>query len=470
MLNLCSQERDILKNIGKVADILHVPTYAVGGFVRDKLLMVHSKDIDIVCVGNAKVVAEQYKQCFAPRARLTVFGKFGVVRLSTADREIEFVAARKESYHANSRNPQVCAGSFKDDQLRRDFTINTLAVCLNEARFGEVIGCDGALADLENRIIRTPTDPHKTFCDDPLRILRAVRFAARLDFSIHPQTLEAMAAHVDRMAIVSQERITDELNKIMQSDFPAKGMFLLDEIGLLQTLLPELTDLKGVEYVDNKGHKDNFYHSLCVLDNISLQTQKLWLRWAALLHDIGKARTKKFSPVHGWTFRMHELVGSRMVAKIFRRLKMPRYSECVAYVEKLISLHHRPISLTGNDITDSAVRRLLTDAGEQWDDLLCLCNADITSKNRERVKRYRANFQEVKRRALAVEQADELRNFQPPLSGREIMDHFQLPPCKQVGIIKGMIKEAILEGQIPNTPEAAFDYMCCIGSSVLVAS
>lgn len=463
-----SKEADlILSRIGKIADLLQVRVYVVGGFVRDMFLGREAKDIDIVCVDiDAYLIAEQYKLSFRPHSKLQYFKNYGVTRLQDGDFSLEFVHARKESYSPESRNPQVCSGTFAEDQARRDFTVNALAASLNQADYAQVVDSFNGMEDLERAVLRTPRDPHITFSDDPLRIFRAARFAAQLDFSIDEATLDGMWNNRQRVEILAKERITEELNKILLSDQPSIGLLYLDNVGVLEQILPELTALKGVEFVDGKGHKDNFYHSLQVLDNIAPKTQNLYLRWTALLHDIGKTYTKRFQAGIGWTFHMHELVGAKMVFKLFKRLRLS-LGEPLKYVQKLISLHHRPISLTRNDITDAALRRLLFEVGADLEDLMSLCAADLTSKNQRKVQQYQANFREVQRRIVEVEERDRICNFQPPIDGQLIMETFAISPGPIVGIIKNKVREAILDARIANTKEAAWEYMHQIAPEIL---
>lgn len=457
-LNLSTEELQLLKLIGQTADEMKVKAFVVGGFVRDKLLGRPTVDIDIVCLSDGIDLAQKAAKKMTPSPKVHFFKTFGTAQIKIEGKEIEFVGARKESYSKDSRNPRVSPGSLADDQNRRDFTINALAVSLNQEDFGRLLDPFNGQLDLKDKIIRTPLLPEQTFDDDPLRMLRAIRFATQLDFHLEVSTKAAIQKYRKRLSIVSRERVATELNKIMLSAKPSIGFLLLEEVGLLAQLLPQLTDLKGVEYVDNKGHKDNFYHSLKVLDNIAPNTDNLWLRWAALLHDIGKARTKKFAKGHGWTFHGHEIVSSRMVPKIFKNLKLPTGDKMI-YVRKIISLHHRPISLTKENITDSALRRLLFDAGDDLEDLMILCKADITSKNKEKKKRYLGNFELVQERLNEVEENDKIRNWQPPIDGNEIMKTFNLRPSKEVGLIKTAIREAILDGVIPNNHEAAHAFM-----------
>lgn len=457
-INCTERELFILKTIANAAAALSLDCYVIGGFVRDKLLGRPSKDIDIVCLGDGIQLAEKTAVYFTPKPVVNFFKNFGTAQLKLKDLEIEFVGARKESYTYNSRNPKVEAGTLKEDQDRRDFTINAMAVSLNEKNFGELIDPFNGKTDLENKIIKTPLAPSNTFSDDPLRMMRAIRFAAQLQFEIEADTLKAIADNARRIKIISGERIADELNKILLSKKPSFGFDLLYKTGLLQLIFPQMTALAGAEYIDGKGHKDNFYHTLQVVDNIAETTDDLWLRWAAVLHDIAKPATKKFEEGHGWTFHGHEVVGGRMVPKIFTQLKLPQ-NEKMRFVRKLVELHLRPISLSKESITDAAIRRLLFDAGEDIDALMLLCKADITSKNRQKVKRFIENFELVRQRCAEVEESDHIRNWQPPITGELIMETFKLSPSKPVGIIKDAIRNAILDGEIPNDYDAAFQYM-----------
>jgi poly(A) polymerase len=448
----------VFEILTEAADALQLETYVIGGYVRDILLRRPSKDIDVVCVGSGIALAQEVANRLGKKARFAFFKNYGTAQVKYKDVEIEFVGARKESYTRDSRNPVVEDGSLEDDLNRRDFTINAMAICLNRERFGELIDPFNGRDDLDNQVIQTPLDPDITFSDDPLRMLRAIRFASQLGFFIAADTFEAIERNKERITIISQERVVDELHKIVLSPCPSIGFELLEQTGLLSIILPELVALKGAETKEGIGHKDNFSHTLKVLDNLSKTTDKLWLRWAALFHDIGKPRVKRFDNKLGWTFHGHEYKGMKMLKEIFQRLKFP-LGDKLSYVEKLVSLHMRPIVLADDEVTDSAIRRLLFEAGDDIDDLMLLCEADITSKNPEKVRRFLNNFRLVRSKLKEIEEKDRVRNFQPPIDGIEIMEMFHLPPCHQVGELKAAIKDAILDGIIPNEYEAARRYL-----------
>ncbi|MGK7396311.1 MAG: CCA tRNA nucleotidyltransferase [Candidatus Cyclobacteriaceae bacterium M3_2C_046] len=455
-------ENRIFDLIHTAAEELGFPAYVIGGYVRDLILKRPSKDIDVVCVGSGIQLAQKVVDKFDYDAKISIFKNFGTAMVKLNDWEVEFVGARKESYNRNSRKPVVENGSLEDDQKRRDFTINALAIGLNEDDFGQLLDPFEGLRDLKKKMIRTPLDPGITFSDDPLRMMRAIRFATQLQFDIAPDTFEAINQHVERIEIVSAERITDELNKIILSPTPSYGFKLLFHSGLLERIFPEMTALQGVETIDSKSHKDNFYHTLKVLDNVSQVSGDLWLRWAAILHDIAKPVTKRFDPKSGWTFHGHEDRGAKMVPYIFRKLKLP-LNDKMKKVQKLVKLHLRPISLVNDNITDTAVRRLIYEAGDNLEDLMALCRADITSKDQSRVRKYLKNFEKVEKKFQEVEQKDRVRNFQPPITGDVIIKTFDIEPSKVIGEIKDGIKEAILEGKISNNYESAFHYMLKLG-------
>ena len=456
-------QHPVFKVLSAIAAERQVQAYAIGGFVRDIFLNRASKDIDIVVVGNGIDFAETVAKKL--NVKLAVFKSFGTAMLKYQDVEVEFVGARKESYRAQSRKPIVENGTLEDDQLRRDFTINALAIALQPAEFGNLIDPFGGMTDLESKLIRTPLNPEETFSDDPLRMMRAIRFAAQLNFTIDETAIEAIKLNKERIHIVSQERVTDELNKIILSPLPSIGFKYLMDTGLLKLIFPQMANLFGVDYVNGRGHKDNFYHTLQVLDNIAATTNDLWLRWSAILHDIAKPATKRFEPGHGWTFHGHEDRGARMVPKLFGQLKLP-LNERMKFVQKLVQLHMRPIVLTQDIVTDSAVRRLLFEAGDDIESLMLLCKADITTKNEYKVKKYRQNFELVQQKLKDVEERDQLRNWQPPITGNDIMQLFGLKEGREVGIIKNQIREAILEGEIPNTYEAALQFTITKGHEI----
>ncbi|MFV0145650.1 CCA tRNA nucleotidyltransferase [Empedobacter falsenii] len=456
----------IFKNVAEVADEINQETYVVGGFVRDYLLnRGQKKDIDFVTVGNGILLAKELAKTLENTSPVSVFKRFGTAMFKYKDTDLEFVGARKESYSEDSRKPHVEDGTLEDDQKRRDFTINTLAISMNKENFGELIDPFNGVEDLNNKIIKTPLEPNITYSDDPLRMMRAIRFAAQLGFEIEKKSFQAIIDNAERISIVSFERVMDEFQKIMMTEKPSVGLLLLEQSGLMQHILPELVALKGIEEVEGQKHKDNFYHTLEVVDNISIHTDNVWLRWAALLHDIGKAVTKRFDKNVGWTFHSHEFVGSKMVLKLFRRLKLPLGPQ-VKYVQKLVMMSSRPIAVVTDDATDSALRRLLFDAGEDFDDLITLCKADITTKNERKQKRFKQNFEVVEQKIKDVEERDRVRNFQPPISGEQIMEIFDIQPGKEIGILKNAIKEAILEGEVENNYNSALEFVINMGKDL----
>ncbi len=465
-MNLADKlDQNVFRKVGQAADRLGRECYVVGGYVRDLLLERQSKDIDFVTVGSGIEVAREVALGMKG-SHLSVFKNFGTAQVKSRNVELEFVGARRESYNRNSRKPIVEDGTLDDDLARRDFTINAMAACVNEARFGEVIDRYNGIEDLQQGVIRTPLDPDITFSDDPLRMMRAIRFATQLNFRIVDETFKAITRNAARIKIISRERVMDELMKIMKSSRPSLGWVLLLKSGLLKFIFPELQALKGVEIVEGVGHKDNFYHTLAVLDNVAEKSDNVWLRWAALLHDIAKPVTKRFDTRLGWTFHGHNAVGAKMVPRIFRQMKFPM-NDKMKYVQKLVELHMRPIALVEDEVTDSAVRRLLFDAGDDVDDLMVLCAADITSKNADKVARFRENYELVKQKMVELEERDRIRNFQPPVDGNEIMETFGLGQCREVGLIKEQIKNAILDGEIPNDHDAARELMLSFAASAL---
>lgn len=466
MYNLEALKKPIFKIISDCSESLNVPSYVVGGYVRDIILSgKKSNDIDIVAIGDGIELAKAVSNALPNKPKVSVYKTYGTAMICHNNIDLEFVGARRESYQKNSRNPKVFTGSIEDDQKRRDFTINALAISLNKVDYGKILDPFDGIKDLNRKRIITPLDPNITFSDDPLRMLRAIRFASQLNFKVDDNCIDAIKKNSNRIKIITKERIVVELNKILKSSKPSIGFKLLEKTNLLDLILPELTALKGVDEIEGQSHKDNFYHTLEVVDNISIKTNNVWLRWTALLHDIGKAPTKKFSNKVGWTFHGHELKGSKMVYQIFKRLKMP-LNDKMKYVQKLVFLSSRPIAISGNNITDAAVRRLVYDAGENIDDLITLCEADITTKNPKKFKLYHNNFKIVRKKMVEVEERDRIRNFQPPISGEEIMNVFELKPCREIGIIKEFIKEAILDGDIPNNKKAAYDLMVKKGTQL----
>ncbi len=455
----------VFNTVAKASGKLKLESYVIGGFVRDHILKRgDAKDIDIVAVGSGINLAKEVSNLLPGKPKVSVFKTYGTAMLKSGGVELEFVGARKESYHEDSRNPAVEGGTLEDDQNRRDFTINALALSLNNNSFGDLLDPFNGIQDLKDKIIRTPLNPDITYSDDPLRMLRAIRFATQLHFTIEKESLNAITRNADRINIISKERVVVEINKILSADVPSIGFGLLHKTGLLPFIFPELVALEGIEEKEGQRHKDNFWHTLEVVDNIAKTTDNLWLRWAALLHDIGKAPTKRFDKKVGWTFHAHEFIGSKMVYKLFKRLKMP-LNDKMKFVQKMVMMSSRPIVLA-SDVTDSAVRRLVFDAGEYVEDLMTLCEADITTKNPKRFKRYHNNFQKVRDKIVEVEERDHVRNFQPPVSGEEIMKTFGLRPCREIGTIKAAIKEAILDGIIPNEYEAARQFMLTKGSEI----
>lgn len=457
-------DQKIFTMISEVADEMGVECYVIGGFVRDIFLQRKSEDIDVVVIGSGIDVAERLSRKLKG-CKLSVFKNFGTAQVKWNSLEVEFVGARRESYRSNSRKPIVEDGTLEDDQNRRDFTINALALCLNKDRFGELIDPFNGMSDLNQCIIRTPLDPIITFNDDPLRMMRCIRFSTQLRFYIEEETFNAISKVKERISIISKERIVDELNKMMASPKPSIGFELLKQCGLLEIIMPDLFKLCGVDEKGGRAHKDNFLHTMQVLDTVATKSDNLWLRWAALFHDIGKPSTKRWDNRIGWTFYNHDFIGAKMIPKIFNQMKFPQ-NDKMKYVQKMVALHMRPIALVEEEVTDSAVRRLLFDAGDDIEDLMLLCDADITSKNAEKVRRYQDNYRIVRNKLVEIEEKDRIRNFQPPITGEEIMSVFNLTPCKEIGIIKTAIKDAVLDGEIPNEHDAAFEYMLKIADEL----
>ena len=460
-----ANEKALFEKLCETAEDLGYPSYVIGGYVRDRLLKRSSKDVDIVCVGNGITLAKHFASKLSPKPKVIIYKRFGTAMLNYEGLEVEFVGARKESYRKDSRKPIVENGTLEDDQNRRDFTINALAVSLNVKNFGTLIDPFEGLLHLDEKLIKTPLDPDITFSDDPLRMMRAIRFATQLNFTIHPQTLASISAQKERIKIISQERITLELQKIMAAEKPSIGYQLLFDTGLLEIIFPALYKMHGVEYINGQGHKDNFLHTIQVLDNIAKLTDNIWLRWVAVLHDIAKPLTKRYVEGQGWTFHGHEALGAKFVPKFFRRMKLPMNAE-MKYVQKLVALHQRPVSLTTEKITDSALRRLMFEAGDDIDDLLLFCSADSTSKFKWKLDKYAKNLQLLTKQISILEEKDRLRNWQPPISGDLIMKTFGLSPCKEVGVIKTSIREAILDGEIQNDFDQAFEFMLRIAKKI----